>query len=78
MVHTVEEVAIFIRDITGSTLPIQVSLSDFPPENSFPGSIADIKKAKSEVCWETRLTLAEELKITVNWFKQHIQLYKKY
>ena len=76
--HKVEEVANYIRDITGSILPIEVSLSDIRPENSFPAPIADIKKVKSLVCWEPRLTLAEGLKITVNWFKQHIQLYQKF
>jgi nucleoside-diphosphate-sugar epimerase len=75
--HTVEEVANYIRDITGSVLPIEVSPSDIRPENSFPGPIADILKAKSELRWEPRLTLAEGLKTTVNWFKQHIQLYQK-
>ena len=75
--HTVEEVANQIRDITGSILPIEVSLSDVRPENSFPGPIADLKKVKSGVCWEPRLTLEEGLKITVTWFKEHVQLYQK-
>ena len=39
---------------------------------------ADIEKAKSEMCWEPRLTMAEGLKITVNWFKQRIQLYQNF
>ena len=77
MAHTVDEVANYIRDITGSVLPVEVSPSDVRPENSIPGPIADIKKAKSELRWEPRLTLAEGLKTTVNWFKQHIQLYQK-
>ena len=78
MAHTVEEVANYIRDITGSILPIEVSPLDFRAENSFPGPIADIKKAKSEMRWEPRLTMAEGLKITVNWFKQRIQLYQNF
>ena len=77
MAHTVEEVANYIRDITGSKLSIEVSPSDIRPENSYPGPIADIGKAKSELRWEPRLTLVEGLKMTVNWFKQHIQLYQK-
>ena len=75
--HTVEEVANYIRDITGSILPIEVSPSDIRPENSFPGPIADIGKARSELGWKPRLTLEEGLKITINWFRQNIQLYEK-
>ncbi len=75
--HTVEEVANYVKDVTGSTLPIEVCPSDIRAENSFPGPIADIKKAKSELGWEPRLTLEEGLKITVDWFKQHTQLYEK-
>ena len=75
--HTVEEVANYIMDITGSILPTEVSPSDIRPENSFPGPIADIGKAKSELGWEPRLTLEEGLKITVNWFRENIQLYEK-
>lgn len=77
MVHTVEEVANYIKDITGSVLPIEVTPSDIRPENSFPGPIADIRKAKSDLRWEPRLTLAEGLKMTVNWFEEHTQLYEK-
>ena len=75
--HTVEEVANYIGEITGSILPIEVNQSDIRPENSFPGLIAGIGKAKSKLGWEPRLTLEEGLKITVNWFRQHIQLYEK-
>ena len=75
--HTVEEVANYIRDITGSILPTEVSPSDIRPENSFPGPIADIGKARSELGWKPRLTLEEGLKITINWFRQNIQLYEK-
>ncbi len=75
--HTVEEVANYVKDVTGSTLPIEVCPSDIHAENSFPGPIADIKKAKSELGWEPRFTLEEGLKITVDWFKQHTQLYEK-
>ena len=75
--HTVEEVANYIRDITGSILPIELNQSDIRPENSFPGPIADIGKARSELGWKPRLTLEEGLKTTVNWFRQNIQLYEK-
>ena len=76
------EVVALDRFLFGETLndypDINKIKADIRPENSFPAPIADIKKVKSLVCWEPRLTLAEGLKITVNWFKQHIQLYQKF
>ena len=77
MTHTVEEVANYIRDITGSILPIELNPSDIRPENSFPGPLADIGKAKTELGWEPRFKLKEGLQMTVNWFRQNIQLYQK-
>lgn len=75
--HTVEEVANYIKDITDSILPAEVIPSDIREENSFSGPIADIRKAKFDLGWEPRLTLEEGLKMTLNWFRQHIELYQK-
>jgi nucleoside-diphosphate-sugar epimerase len=36
---------------------------------------ADICKAKSELCWESKYSLERGLVATVNWFKEHEGLY---
>lgn len=75
--HTVEEVANYIMEITGSILPVVINSSDARPENSFPGPIANIGKIRSVLGWEPRFKLKEGLQITVKWFRQNGHLYQK-
>ncbi len=75
--HSVEEVANYIRKSTGSRLSIEISPSDKRPENAVPGPISDINKIKHDLGWEPKLTLETGLQMTVNWFKENIQLYQK-
>lgn len=76
--HSVEEVANLVNKITGNDKKIEIESSDIRPENYIPGPIADIKKARSVLEWEPKLTIDNGLKEVIGWFQDHMELYQNY
>ncbi len=74
---SINELADKIIDITGSKSRVIFDATRIRPEQSEVERLcADIKKAKEMLKWHPKLSLKEGLKRTVDWFSEHLHLYK--
>jgi nucleoside-diphosphate-sugar epimerase len=69
-----EQVVALVEQITGTRLEIHTGVySPSPSDSAY--SVANIDKARSLLDWSPQYSLAEGLKKTIEWFKQHPELY---
>lgn len=74
---SINELADKIIEITGSKSRVIFDATRIRPEQSEVERLcADIKKAKEMLKWHPKLSLKEGLKRTVDWFSEHLHLYK--
>lgn len=73
---TVLEVGNIINNLFGSFNEIKHLKSDYRPENEFPGPVADITKINEKFGWKPEIELREGLNKTVEWYREHSDLYE--
>ena len=66
--HTIMEFASLIKEITGSKS--KILFKDLPIDDPHV-RCPDISKAKKELEWETKVSLEEGIKKTIEWFKSN-------
>lgn len=76
--HSVLEVANLVNELTGNYKEIKTESHDVRPENNIPGPVANIGKAKLLLQWTPRFGLKDGLRETIEWFRKHRSLYKKF
>lgn len=74
---TISELADKLIEITASKSKVMFDATRIRPEQSEVERLcADIKKAKDVLKWHPKVSLKEGLKKTVEWFSEHMHLYK--
>ena len=75
---SIGETARIVLDVLGVDKKIVVERDRFRPEKSeVYRLISDNSKAKELLSWSPRYSFEEGLKITVDWFKEHLELYRR-
>lgn len=74
---SIRELALIIERLSGK----EISIEQEDPRVRPPGSeverlLCDNRKARRLTGWEPRYTLEEGLRETINWFREHLPLYK--
>jgi dTDP-glucose 4,6-dehydratase len=74
---TIREVVRMVGEITGRDLGVETDEQRLRPQKSEVSRLlSDSTKAKKLAGWEPQVSLEEGLRRTVDWIREHIDLYR--